>query len=228
MAKYNLDSGFLILYDWMPAIESLPARDLKKLMFALIRFQRDGVPLPDFGNTQVGIYARMIEPVIKRRREGQEHATQKAPTPAPTPGAPPGPAPHREEKKREAEISEAQLLPPKGEGEAEAAVTESDFAEFWKAYPKHTFKKDAHTAYFEEVHSAEDHEELMALLNEWKESEEWRKEKGKWVKRSDKFLTEIFPTRDSPPAPEQEGSFDTDEFFEAALRRSYRLINDDE
>lgn len=73
MSKYNanLSSGFLISYDWLPALESLSADDLQSLILALIKRQKDGEPLPKFSNPTVGIYAKMIEPTIKRRLDGQ-------------------------------------------------------------------------------------------------------------------------------------------------------------
>lgn len=73
MSKYNvnLSSGFLISYDWLPALESLSADDFQSLILALIKRQKDGEQLPEFSNPTVGIFAKMIEPTIKRRLDGQ-------------------------------------------------------------------------------------------------------------------------------------------------------------
>ena len=59
----------------------------------------------------------------------------------------------------------------------------------------------------------------MELLGKWKRSDEWKRDGGRWIKRADRFILDIFTAEESPP--EHGGSFDTDEFFEAALRRSY-------
>lgn len=67
----SLSCGFLISYDWLPALESLSADDFQSLILALIKRQKDGEPLPEFSNPTVGIYAKMIEPTIKRRLDGQ-------------------------------------------------------------------------------------------------------------------------------------------------------------
>lgn len=67
----SLSSGFLISYDWLPALESLSAEDFQSLILALIKRQKDGKPLPEFSNPTVGIFAKMIEPTIKRRLDGQ-------------------------------------------------------------------------------------------------------------------------------------------------------------
>ena len=78
MAKANLDSGFLILYDWLPAFRSLNGDELKKLLFALIEHQREGTPLPDFDDPITSIFAQMIAPTIKRRLDGLASATRSA------------------------------------------------------------------------------------------------------------------------------------------------------
>lgn len=67
----SLSCGFLISYDWLPALESLAAEDFQCLILALIKRQKDGEPLPEFSNPTVGIFAKMIEPTIKRRLDGQ-------------------------------------------------------------------------------------------------------------------------------------------------------------
>lgn len=69
--RKNLDNGFLFLYDWLPAFMHLDGEDFKTLLLALIARQRDSTPFPSFENTSVDIYAKMIEPTIIRRLEGQ-------------------------------------------------------------------------------------------------------------------------------------------------------------
>ena len=68
MAKsLQLERGFLFLYDWIPAMEHLPGKEVKILLIALIERQRDNKPFPLFSNPLTASYARMIEPVIERR-----------------------------------------------------------------------------------------------------------------------------------------------------------------
>lgn len=107
------------------------------------------------------------------------------------------------------------------QGGGGGGLSESDFMDFWREYPKHHGVDEAREAYFKGVHNHGEHRELLELLLRWKNSEEWQKEEGRWIKRADKFISEIFFTRDEPPAAEFGGSFDTDDFFEAALARSY-------
>ena len=72
--KNNIDNGFLILYDWLPALEHLSGEELKELLFALIMRQKELTPLPDFNSSLVEVFAKMIEPTIKRRLEGHNAA----------------------------------------------------------------------------------------------------------------------------------------------------------
>lgn len=84
--KSNLELGFLLLYDWLPAMEKLPAKEVKKLLLALVAMQREGKELPHFDNDLTESFARMIEPCIRRRLEGREYGKRgKAPSPAPSP-----------------------------------------------------------------------------------------------------------------------------------------------
>ena len=99
--KTNLESGFLVLYDWLPALEVLPAKEVKALLLALVARQREGKALPPFRNPLTDSFARMIEPVIRRRLEGAMWA-QKGQDPTGDPsGEPDGePAHQRGEDKQ--------------------------------------------------------------------------------------------------------------------------------
>ncbi len=108
-------------------------------------------------------------------------------------------------------------------GVGEDGVGESDFNQFWDRYPKHVAKSEARTAFFGTVHSADELSELLLLVDKWKNSKEWKKEQGKWIKRADRFLYDIFPDREVPPSYAEDSLWD--EFFEAALKRSYDLIH---
>lgn len=104
------------------------------------------------------------------------------------------------------------------ENERRPEVGAADFEEFWREYPKHVGRKEAMAAYFEAVHTRDDAARLMELLGKWKRSEHWKEEGGKWIRRADKFLVDVFPTEDLPPNYEVEEHWN--DFFEAALRRS--------
>ena len=70
MKRSHIEIGFLLLYDWLPALKKLPLDDAARLMFAMIDRQRDGTPFPTFENDLVNTFAAMIEPSIQRRLAG--------------------------------------------------------------------------------------------------------------------------------------------------------------
>ena len=70
--KNNLKSGFLLMYDWWPILENLPADCFKELMVALVERQRYGTPMPQFSDLRCELYFRVIEPTIERRLDGQK------------------------------------------------------------------------------------------------------------------------------------------------------------
>ena len=71
-SNYNLTSGFLFLYDWLPMIERLSGDEFKALFEALVARQKDDTPIPPLEGELTRIFAAMIEPTIKRRLEGQK------------------------------------------------------------------------------------------------------------------------------------------------------------
>ena len=89
--KSSLECGFLFLYDWLPAMECLPPKEMKALFLALVARQRENKALPSFASPLTESYARMIEPTICRRLEGREAAKRgedrgEGPSPQPTEG----------------------------------------------------------------------------------------------------------------------------------------------
>jgi len=71
-----IDNGFLLLYDWLPALQMLSGTEVKTLLLALIERQRNGTPIPKLDG-MMDVFAGMIEPTIKRRLEGARAATAK-------------------------------------------------------------------------------------------------------------------------------------------------------
>ncbi|MBR7098006.1 MAG: hypothetical protein IKC59_01195 [Clostridia bacterium] len=81
MAKMNLDSGFLILYDWMPMLDMLKPADFRAVILALVVRQRYGTPIPKFKNQLCQVCAAVIEPTIERRLLGQKGGQKGAAAP---------------------------------------------------------------------------------------------------------------------------------------------------
>ncbi|MBE6702689.1 MAG: hypothetical protein E7585_04680 [Ruminococcaceae bacterium] len=219
--KTNLESGFLFLYDWMPVLEHLPAKEVKALLLALIARQRENKPLPSFHNPLTNSFARMIEPVIRRRLEGAEWAKKGLAEQEPDrdpPGVPQGNPHHqREEQKKEEKqiiedfISEEERKkeqPPTG-GEASAqlrALSEQEKALLMsEGLPAAYIEERAERALAFEAKSGRG---ATSLLREW-----WKSDKKP-----------CFPYRQYRSAqaePPEHSSFDIDDFFNAALAASY-------
>ena len=104
---YNLGSGFLLLYEWLPALEMLPPDDFKEVVMALIARQRDQIPLPRFNSQLADVFARTFEPVIQRRLDGQNGGKKAKDNPPTLPPSPtPLPKPPTQPKRREEKIRE--------------------------------------------------------------------------------------------------------------------------
>ena len=72
-----MDKGFLIFYDWMPALEGLTPKDFKTLMTAIWRYQEFGTPPPEFPN-KVKAISLFIFPQIDRRKQSAEYGKKGA------------------------------------------------------------------------------------------------------------------------------------------------------
>ena len=123
----NLDSGFLILYDWLPLFGALNNKEYRQLMDALIKRQRENAPLPAFKSPIVNSIAHTIEAVIERRLEGAAWAKkglEKSDSPEDTPeGAPAGsPATKEKEKRSKENLSKDDLRKEEGIPPAAAAA----------------------------------------------------------------------------------------------------------
>ena len=64
---------------------------------------------------------------------------------------------------------------------APAALQETRFAEFWKAYPKKVGKASCLKAWKKIKPTAELHEHIMAALENQKRSEQWQREGGRFI-----------------------------------------------
>ncbi|MCQ2355000.1 MAG: DUF6291 domain-containing protein [Clostridia bacterium] len=112
-------------------------------------------------------------------------------------------------------------------GNNAGTASEPDFDVFWARYPKHTARTEAKRIFEGLSLDAEQFGELLRLVDEWSGSPEWAREDGRFISRADTFLEDTFKGRRRPPSLCREharghaATFDVDEFFKAALRRSY-------
>ena len=74
MARQGMDTGFLVMYEWVPFMESLGAESFKEFFGAMIRRQRDGTPFPEFEDKYLNFFVPVVEATIQRRLAGQSAA----------------------------------------------------------------------------------------------------------------------------------------------------------
>lgn len=223
MAKATLDSGFLISYDWWAAFESLEADDFRAFLVALVERQRDGKPLPTFENPQLNIYARMIEPTIKRRIDGRIGADITNSGAGSGTGS--GTGSGSKVKKSRVEKSKVEQAPPtpSPRGRASAEKDES-FERFWAAYPKRQAKADAVKAWNKLNPSPELVDTIVTAVEKASRSENWLKDGGRFIPLPATYLNgqrwEDEFSKVQGVDPSICGSFDTDDMFQAALLRT--------
>ena len=245
----NLSGGFLYLYDWLPAVEALTGEEFKALFVALVKRQRDGEPIPPLPGRLTQIFAAMIEPTISRRLAGQkggnrtqekaarneerkeEEAPETGSEPLPEDGSEPlpedgsvlGTQPNKAEQSKAEQRKEELCVTPSPKrgcgGESDA-----EFKRFFRAYPKKKRKEGARQVFRRLSVDEALLERMLAAIERQKRSEQWTRDEGRYIPYPDTWLlngqwedeeAEVY----NPEV--NEDNFDTEEFFTAALIRSY-------
>lgn len=185
--SYNLEKGFLLLYDWLPLLRLLPAEDYRAVLDSLIDLQQNQTPLPTFENPTANAIAKSCESTIFRRLDGQRggQGSKKTESQKPPP-LPPYPTPLHplsEVKISEVKLSEAKRTtrtkcasPPTG-----SDVYAERFAEFWKAYPKKVGKEAARKAFMKVKPSADLLQRMLTAIQEQKQADQWRRDNGQYI-----------------------------------------------
>jgi hypothetical protein len=218
---YNLGSGFLLLYEWLPALEMLPPDDFKEVVMALIARQRDQIPLPRFNSQLADVFARTFEPVIQRRLDGQnggKKAKDNTPTIPPSPTPPPKPPTQpkrREEKiredKRSGENNTTRV--PRSSPPTGSDVYAERFAEFWKAYPKKVGKEAARKAFMKVKPSADLLQRMLEAIKEQKASDQWKRDNGQYIPNPATWLNQGRWDDETPVPAHTQDDISMEEFF---------------
>lgn len=206
----NLNSGFLVLYDWLPALESLSGEDCKSLLLALVKRQKDGQPLPVFENQLVNVFAGMIEPTIKRRLDGQAGGNKaKADTTiVPTTDTTIAPTiPSRAEQSKDKQSIQFPQKPPVG-----ADVTAERFETFWKAYPRKVGKGAAEKIFKKLRPSGEILQKMLDAIEAQSHSDQWKRDNGQYIPNPSTWLNQT-RWEDEVAAPSNNQEITLDEFL---------------
>lgn len=212
MAKSNLNSGFLISYDWLPALESLTGDDYKALLSALIKRQKDGTPLPKFENNLVNIFAQMIEPSIKRRLYGQEggNKANEGTTIDTTVDTTIDTTKGSKVNQSKVEKSRDNISPQKPPVGAD--VTAERFDAFWNAYPKKIGKGAAEKAFKKIKPSGDLLQRMLSAVEVQKQSDQWRRDNGQYIPNPATWLNQT-RWEDEGTAQPNNQDISLDEFF---------------
>ena len=205
--SYNLTSGFLFLYDWMPAIEHLSPEEFHALFKALIARQRDNKPMPSFDDGITQMIASMIEPTIIRRLEGQKggRKTQSAVKQKPAPDT-------SAELSAEPPTQPTTVAPTVASTEGSTEV--SSEASTPLPYPPTEASKEKKSKAKKSIaispSEAQLPKEQTAPAGAVTSAQARERQKQKWIALG--F---------------DEKNFDTDDFFTAALKRSYDIAEEE-
>lgn len=113
--------------------------------------------------------------------------------------------------------------PPQG-GQGEGARDEL-FERFWEEYPKKVKRAEAEEAWKAIAPDEALLERMLSAISTQKADEGWRREGGRYIPLPANWLRnrrwEDVPVVQTTPHAEQSGTFDTDDFFLEALKRTY-------
>lgn len=242
-------NGLYLFFDWIELFEELPAKSFKKIVVSLKNFEKVGAEPEGLTKMEAAIFytiSRQLTGMGKRReketqrkkewreRQMTESAGQSRDIPGTSPGHPrdvpvTSPGHHTLSKSKSKSKSESKseskslspLTPLSREGGENAEREGKDgFARFWEAYPRKQHKVAAEEEWSRIGPGKELADEIIGGVIRWSTSRQWNQEGTRFVPMPEKFLhnrqwEDEPPGGDAPPA-----TFDTQEFFNAALAKS--------
>ncbi len=96
----------------------------------------------------------------------------------------------------------------------------AQFDEFWEHYPKKHDRESARASYFALRPSEDTHKTIIEALKNQRKTEEWERENGRFIPHPSRWLNgKRWEDKITKPCSNDD-SFDVDEFYKAALRKS--------
>lgn len=222
--------GMYFYYDWIAPMKKIPAKMFKSFVISMLEYHKSGVKPPRFQGS-AGLAADFIFPQIDRAKkfaalgsEGGKKSHEKnqnradAWIDAQTDGQTDG-STHIHKHNTN---TDTDTLNRDKNSDPPPSANDDRFERFWRAYPKKV-GKGAAMRVFEKVCITD--ELLSGMLDAVQKQSmtyQWKTENGRFIPNpatwlgEERWKDEVIP--DSRPAA---GSFDTDDFFNAALRRTY-------
>ena len=95
------------------------------------------------------------------------------------------------------------------------------FDEFWKAYPRKVDKKGAARAFFRIKGLSKSFSQIMEALEKCKQSTQWKKDGGNFIPHPTTWIRQERWLSVMDNQVERPSSFDIDEYWDAALEKTY-------
>ena len=203
----NIDRGILVYYEWIEACQTLSPSEFHKLFFAMVDYQQNGTPPPEFKGVSK-IIATLIFSQLKRRvdtsRAGKASAEKR----------------HQEQNKAETFDINADknnvannvvnivanntktytkiytenkdntpISPSKGETEMKNDI-DIMFESFWQADPRKVSKAYSQKVFKKLNPSKSLFEKIMNALEEHKKNPDWQKQDGQFIPHASTWLNQ--------------------------------------
>lgn len=208
------DKGMLFYYDWLEPLCALPATQFKRLVIAMVEYQQTGKEPPPFKGPSA-LAGQFIFPQLKRAKQNSING------------------------KKGAEVTNRRLHQiPLAVGGAGGTNTNTNtntetntntntskevqalFEKFWERYPKKVNKSEAFDAFAGLGVDNELFAVIMNGLNEYRRYSGWQDEK--YIPNPSRWLSGKF--FENKLDQEELSSFDADDFFDSAVKRSSERI----
>ena len=244
------EHGFVFFYDWRRPLAKIPPKEFKELILAMIDYAESGIE-PETISPKAELAADFIFPAIRRGAAISQKRSEAGKAGNEKRWSDKKPSQNiandrKASQKTICDTDESQTiatknktknktinkntppLPPSPGGEAadaaKCAAEDDGFDRFWAAYPRREAKKDARAAWHKLNPDADTVAAMLSAIAAKAASDDWQREGGRFIPLPATWLRGERWTDD--PArlqaePAQDGSFDTDDFFASALKRSY-------
>lgn len=224
MAK--CDNGFLIFHDWKTLFTHTPAEDCKRILLAMFEYSQSGAEPPQFEGI-AEITASVIFPAMKRYRKRVESGRKgglASAKKATVEGTAEGTTEYTTEYTAEYTTeytTDNKTIQDKTNQDQDKTHTPSPFGEFWEAYPKKVRRRGAESEWEKLSPDGELTGIILSAVERQKQTALWQREGGRYIPDPSNWLRDRrWEDELSASAPKDEGSFATDQFVEAALRRT--------
>ena len=209
--------GIYFYRDWIAPFEMLSDSERGRLVLAMMKYAMEGEQPPQFeGSAKMA--AMFLFPQLDRSMICRENGKKGAEVTNAAHKAAPPCEPKKEEREEIAEKKEIR------EREVERERDREDrFEEFWGEYPKKTGKAEARQNFSKIAPDDRLFQRMMDAVKAQKRTRQWQSEGGRFIPAPALWLSRgqwEDEVCEAPPEREKKGSFDTDDFFNDALRRS--------